>query len=374
MKNQIKNISLLIVVALIVVSIWYLESKKPPSLNSGAADIVLPATSTTPSVLSASGTDRSSIRAEKSIKYSRAKELVDPTGFINTGPFKLSDIVGKKVVLLDFWTYSCINCQRTIPYLNAWYQKYRDLGLVIVGVHTPEFDFEKDYNNVSTATKGRGIQYPVVLDSNHGTWNAYQNIYWPREYLIDIDGFIVHDSIGEGHYEADERAIQAALKERSDGLGLGLNIPNTISSPQNVISMDASKVQSPEIYFGAEGNNYLSNGDKGVMGEQNLSLPNSFSLNALYLGGDWNFQNEYAQNKTTEGKIVFKYSAKNVYMVASADQTVKLKIMVDGKFLKEITVLDDRLYDLIGGDSYGEHLLEIEVENPGLKAFTFTFG
>ena len=129
--------------------------------------------------------------ADKAAGDQPAIEIADPTGFINVAPgFKLSSIIGQKVILLDFWTYSCINCVRTIPYLNAWYQKYASSGLEIVGIHTPEFDFEKNITNVQNAVAEYGIHYPVILDSNQGTWNAYNNLYWPHEYLIDMAGYI----------------------------------------------------------------------------------------------------------------------------------------------------------------------------------------
>ena len=158
--------------------------------------------------------------ADKQAGYPPAIEIADPTGFINaSSSFRLANLIGKDVILLDFWTYSCINCIRTIPYLNAWYQRYHDQGLEIVGIHTPEFDFEKDISNVQAAIMKFGIQYPVVLDSNYGTWTAYGNLYWPHEYLIDMAGYIVHDQIGEGNYSETEQEIQKLLAERSAILG-----------------------------------------------------------------------------------------------------------------------------------------------------------
>ena len=164
---------------------------------------------------------------EKDRLYQVAKEITTPDGFINTGqnldgsakPISIGEFVGSKVVLVDFWTYSCINCQRTTPYLNAWYQKYKDEGLVIIGLHTPEFEFEKIYQNVLEATKSMEIKYPVVLDNDYSTWNAYRNRFWPRKYLIDINGYIVYDHIGEGKYEETEKKIQEALAERKVVLG-----------------------------------------------------------------------------------------------------------------------------------------------------------
>lgn len=385
-----KNIILVIVLILIAGSIWYLESQKPVYNPADVQDIVVDDATTTPEMTNeststvATGTqttvttvkpisDRTAIRTQKAKQYQRAKEFVNPDGFINTSAFKLSNIVGKKVVLIDFWTYSCINCQRTIPYLHAWYQKYKDLGLEIVGVHTPEFDFEKDYSNVSKATAQLGIKYPVVMDSAMGTWNAYQNQYWPREYLVDIDGFIVHDKIGEGDYDDTERSIQKALQERSDALGLNLKIPTSIVNPTDVTTMDQTKIASEETYFGSGRNQFLANGQRGIAGTQTLTIPSSIQPNALYLQGTWDFTHQYAETKGP-AKIKYIYSAKNVYFVASAKTPTQIKIYQDGKLINTVSVKDNTLYTLIKGSEYGQHTLEIEVEGAGLDAFTFTFG
>jgi thiol-disulfide isomerase/thioredoxin len=148
-------------------------------------------------------------------QFIKAPEFAQISGYINTpnnSPITLSSLKGK-VVLVDFWTYSCINCIRTIPYLNDWNQKYAEKGLVIVGVHSPEFEFEKNYDNVKAAVQRLGITYPVILDSDHGTWNAYGNQYWPRDYLIDSQGYIRDNHIGEGGYEQTEQMIKSLLAE-----------------------------------------------------------------------------------------------------------------------------------------------------------------
>jgi thiol-disulfide isomerase/thioredoxin len=225
----------------------------------------------------------------KDAMYYRAKEITDPQGFINTGgdPIKISDYIGKKVVLVDFWTYSCINCIRTQPYLNAWYDKYKDDGFVIVGVHTPEFEFEKIYDNVLQATKDEGIKYPVVLDNNYGTWRAYQNSYWPRKYLIDIDGYIVYDHIGEGAYDETELKIQEALSERATRLGEGVDMTEGLVAVDGE-SITDSMPRTPEIYFGAFRNSdYLGNGQSGISGLQNFILPKSLQTSSLYFDGPW---------------------------------------------------------------------------------------
>lgn len=152
--------------------------------------------------------------ASKEAKYPRAKEIVDPTGFINTDGISLADARGKKVVLLEFWTYSCYNCQNAQPYINSFYEEYADDGLQVIGIHKPEFEFEKDYANVAQAVKEANIKYPVVLDNNDATWNAYDQNYWPTWYLIDADGFIRYKHIGEGAYEETEKKIQELLAEK----------------------------------------------------------------------------------------------------------------------------------------------------------------
>jgi thiol-disulfide isomerase/thioredoxin len=392
-----KLIIQIVIVVVIIGAVVSLEEGKPRSAGP-AQDVVVnyspgasSSTNTTTSVATAPSTPQQTAAriAEKAKQYLKAKEITDPTGFINSpnastsAPFALSQFVGNKVILLDFWTYSCINCERTIPYLNAWYQKYKDYGLEIVGVHAPEFDFEKVYSNVADAVQQYGIHYPVVLDSNMGTWNAYQNRYWPNEYLIDVDGYVVHNHIGEGDYAGTEEAIQAALKERDAVLGLPDNVPTGIVSPADIIPMNVSDVQSPETYFGAERNEYLASGQQGTIGSQTLSVPtdqSSIQMNSLYLGGTWNFHDQYAETTVANTKIIYQYNAKNVYFVAAASTStapavgVKIDIILDGVSQGSITVKENKLYNVIEGGMYGTHTLELDVENPGLEAYTFTFG
>jgi thiol-disulfide isomerase/thioredoxin len=152
--------------------------------------------------------------ASKEAEYTRAEELVTPSGFINASDFSIKDAAQEKVVLLEFWTYTCYNCQNVQPYLNAWHDEYADEGLQVVGVHTPEFGFERDYDNVEVAVREAGIEYPVVLDNSYATWNAYDSRYWPAVYLIDADGFIRYKHFGEGAYEETEATIQQLLAEK----------------------------------------------------------------------------------------------------------------------------------------------------------------
>lgn len=339
-----------------------------------------------------SGTPTTVSPISKALRYDKAPELVDPDGYINTprlssgqaGPITIGEFRGKKVVLIDIWTYSCINCQRTLPYIRAWYDKYKDQGLEIIGVHTPEFAFEKLQKNVEAAVKEFNLSHPIVLDNEYKTWNAFGNQYWPRKYLIDIDGYIVYDHAGEGNYDEAEKAIQYALAERAARLGISMKDMSE-SVPKDVVVVDSRRVRSPEIYFGAARNQHLGNGTQAQPGEQTLSLPGSIAPNTLYLSGTWNVTQEYTQNQTTGARIVFAYDAKDVYIVAAAANPLKIKVTRDGKPLGdeggadvdangEATIQEDRLYKLIEGADYGVHILEIEVEGAGLQAYTFTFG
>lgn len=333
-------IYLVIVLVAIAAAIHYFQSLKPPRQNVNVAP-------------------------ENKTRDSgpQAPELVNPSGFINTEAFQLQELIGKKVILVDFWTYSCINCQRTLPYLNAWYEKYRDMGLEIVGVHTPEFKFEQKIENVRSAVKKFGIKYPVVLDNDYATWNAYGNHYWPAKYLIDLTGHVVAYHAGEGAYEETEMKIQELLKARKE-----------VTTSANVQPVDFAKVQSPETYFGARRNEYFGNGARGKAGVQNLAVPAKILPNRFYLGGSWDIQEEFASNLTPNAKLAYRFNAKNVYLVASSDQPVQIQIRQDGKPVKSVTIQADELYQLIENADYGEHLLEIIVRNPGLRIFAFTFG
>lgn len=300
----------------------------------------------------------------------KAKEIVNPSGFINTNgePVTIGQFKGKKVVLLDIWTYSCINCQRTLPYVKAWYEKYKDKGLVVIGLHTPEFAFEKVQSNVEDAVKRFGITYPVVMDNDYSTWTAYGNQYWPRKYLISSDGEIVYDHIGEGNYDETEAAIQRALSELN-----GSSQVDGMTKPKDEIIFDQKKVKSPEVYFGASRNEYLENGKQSVLGEQNLVIPETKYINSLYLGGSWNFYPEYVTS-LGKGKIFFKYDSRNVYMVASSEKGITIEVFVDGKKVKDVYIKENRLYNIVEGVDYSVHELEISIPDAGLNAFTFTFG
>ncbi len=362
-------------IILVVGGIIYLNSQKAPRDTVGG----------NVEVKTVMGTE------EKAKLYPTAKEITTPDGFINTTstssgqatPITIGEFVGKKVVLLDIWTYSCINCQRTTPYLNAWYEKYKDKGLVIIGLHTPEFEFEKVYQNVLEATERMGIKYPVVLDNDFSTWNAYQNRFWPRKYLIDIDGYVVYDHIGEGAYLETEMKIRELLLERTQVLGdttVGISDSLAVSDvPQTTIA-----ARSPEAYFGSLRNEYLANGTPGRQGEQKFSLPRTFMRDALYLGGAWVINPEFAE-AVSDASIVYKYNAKEVYIVADADMPIEVEVLQDGKPVGTtagadvnvsgiVTMKESRLYKLIRNMESGEHTLELKVRGTGVRFYAFTFG
>ncbi|OGY31520.1 MAG: hypothetical protein A3C02_00740 [Candidatus Andersenbacteria bacterium RIFCSPHIGHO2_02_FULL_45_11] len=289
-------------------------------------------------------------------------EITEPAGFVNTNSITMKELIGKKVILVDFMTYSCINCQRTFPYMTAWYEKYKGQGLEIVGIHTPEFAFEKNIDNVRAAMQKFGITYPVVLDNDYGTWKAYDNNYWPRKYLIDIRGNIVYDHAGEGNYEETEMKIRELLDERATVMGeatsaLGSDLAaERIASPQNF-------ARSPETYFGALRNKVRAN-----------SVRPSFIIpNQLYLIGDWNISEEYAQ-AVRDASVLYRYNAKNVYIVAEADTDTLVDVLQDGKLLRTITIKQSTLYTLVEDAQAGEYLLELKPKQPGVRFYAFTFG
>ncbi len=313
--------------------------------------------------------------AQKAAIYPLAPELTGIDGYINTGglPITIGQFKGKKVVLLDIWTYSCINCQRTLPYLKAWYDKYKDQGLEIIGLHTPEFAFEHLLPNVEDAVKKFGLEYPVVLDNEYATWNAYGNQYWPNKYLIDIDGYVVYEHAGEGDYDKEEQAIQKALAERNARLGINTSMPTGVVAPSDVTTVDASKLGSPETYFGSNRNEFLANGSKGVEGEQKFVLPSSAPLNNLLLGGDWYIYPEFAETLGAT-EIEFTYKAKNVYMVGASTAGTDIQIYRDGVLVGTKNIKENTLYQIISNDDYNSHTLLIKIPSAGLDAYTFTFG
>lgn len=306
----------------------------------------------------------------------------DIAGWINSPPLTREDLRGK-VVLVDFWTYSCINCIRTLPYVKRWYEKYKDQGLVVIGVHTPEFAFEKDPSNVETAVKKFGIPYPVAIDSRYGTWNAYSNQYWPAHYLIDAQGRIRDEHFGEGDYQKTEREIQSLLYEAGT-----LKKPMSVGSP--LASVNFMEIQSPETYLGfSRADRYASPERVDPGTRQRFSYPSSLSLNAWALSGTWRVEGEKVVLERPDGGIRFRFHAPKLNIVMKGTGAgVKGRVFLDGKPLPPaffgadiasdgtVAVRKPRLYNMVSlpGNDTGDHTFEIRFSTPGASVYTFTFG
>jgi thiol-disulfide isomerase/thioredoxin len=326
------------------------------------------------------------VQIDKS-QFKLAPELTKITGFINSEPITLADLRGK-VVLVDFWTYSCINCIRTIPYLNAWYEKYADNGLVIVGVHTPEFEFEKDYNNVRAAVEKFDIRYPIAQDNEKETWKAYENRYWPRKYLIDTDGYVRYDHIGEGAYAETEKVIQSLLAERTEYIGANGTIDQSISNPESSQSVNFDRINTPELYFGYGYSRAPLGNSEGYQPDQvvNYTVPEDTKIvpNRIYLAGEWKNNADHMELQSEVGRIVLSYSAKAVNIVAGGkgelhileanspldDSSSGTDISEDGT----VKIDGQRLYNVVEHEGYGSHQIAIEVAGRGFQIYTFTFG
>ncbi len=223
-----------------------------------------------------------------------------------------------------------------------------------------------------------------MLDSEHKTWNAYGDSYWPLKFLIDINGNIAYKHIGEGAHEETERKVRELLDERAKVLGTKTKVPKEVSKPAAPSFADMFRINSPEVYFGALRNSYLANGRPNAIGAQTLAEPKEASTNALYLAGGWDIQPEYAENKSSGAKIIFRYVAKSAYLVASSEKSARIRVLRDGVPLgasagedvskSTLTVREPRMYRIVEDADYGEHTLELVVEKPGLRVFTFTFG
>jgi thiol-disulfide isomerase/thioredoxin len=312
----------------------------------------------------------------------RAPEFKGLAGWLNGPALTMTGLAGK-VVLVDFWTYSCVNCVRTLPYLNAWHRAYADKGLVIVGVHTPEFEFEKDADNVRDAVAKYGIGYPVAIDNDYVMWNAYRNHYWPAHYFIDARGRIRYHHFGEGGYGHSEAVLKALLEEAGAARAEG------DASAAVAADVDFKKIGTPETYFGFARMEYLGSPESVRKdAPQRYSAVRDPAPNVFYLDGVWEIRDEYAANIDAGCRVVYKVTAAKVHMVMEgpgdgADVEVRLDgaLVGPGRKGKDVgddgvaVVRDGRLYDLVdlGGD-YGTHLLELTFRSPGVKCYAFTFG
>ncbi len=308
---------------------------------------------------------KSELEKVHQLKGIPAPELIQGGQWFNSQPLKLADLKGK-VVLVDFWTYSCINCQRTLPYLKTWWQKYQDKGLVIIGVHAPEFEFEKNPKNVQQALTDFGLTYPVMQDNEFATWRAYDNHYWPAKYLIDKDGSIRYTHFGEGKYDETEKMIQELLKETGSQVST-----DQISNPEH-----QNYARTPELYLGYERLKYLAsperiNQDQGTT----FTAPQILPKNSFAYQGEWRVMSEYAA-PSKNAQLILNFEAKEVFLVARPKngKTGLMKIYLDNQMHAFVTVDSDRLYELILLSAPGRHELKIEFQDDNIEVYAFTFG
>jgi thiol-disulfide isomerase/thioredoxin len=272
------------------------------------------------------------------------------THWINSEPLNLSALKGK-VVLIDFWTYSCINCIRTLPYITSWYDKYKDKGLVVIGVHSPEFAFEGEQGNVESAVKKFGIKYPVAMDNNFSTWKNYKNQYWPAHYLINQEGQVVYTHFGEGAYDKTESNIRYLL-----------GIKNTVNSegPKTIFLNN----QTPETYLG------LSR----AQNEETVEKDSKLSLHHWAVNGSWGRTDEYIESQKNQASLILHYRAKKVFLVMeSADKKPKTVLIQQNAKEQKIEVNESKLYDIVINSDQQDNIVKIISEGKGLRIFAFTF-
>lgn len=305
------------------------------------------------------------------------------TLWINSPPLTREQLRGK-VVLIDFWTYSCINCIRSIPYVRAWADRYRDQGLVVIGVHAPEFAFERDASNVRKAVADFGIRYPVALDNKLVIWRAFDNRYWPAHYLADAQGRIRYHHFGEGRTDETEAAIRALLAEKGAKLGSTARV----AASGAAAAADFASIRSPETYVGS--NRARSFASPGGLrpGIGDYRLPSEFKLNDWAFDGRWMVEPQRSVVQVPGGKIAFRFRARDLHLVlgSASGKAVRFRVLLDGKApgddhgtdidasgLGQVT--SQRLYQLVRQkDPARERIFTIEFLDPGAEAYAFTFG
>jgi cytochrome c biogenesis protein CcdA/thiol-disulfide isomerase/thioredoxin len=314
-------------------------------------------------------------------------ELSGAVAWLNSPPLTREQLRGK-VVVIDFWTYSCINCLRALPYVEGWAAKYKDAGLVVIGVHTPEFAFEKERSNVEQAVRDLKIAYPVAIDSNYKIWQAFNNEYWPAHYFIDGKGRIRHHHFGEGEYDESERIIQELLKENGAKSLSGGTINVTANGAE--AAPDLQDTRSPETYIGYKRAEHFASAQLFAQDTRMAYTPQPrLTLNQWALGGTWKVGPESAVLDTAPGKIVFRFHARDLHLVlgpTKIGKPIRFKVTLDGTAPGDDhgsdtdaagvgTVQDHHLYQLIRQKGAVEdRTFDIEFLDPGVQAFAFTFG
>ena len=312
--------------------------------------------------------------------------LAGAVEWINSPPLTAEQLRGK-VVLVDFWTYSCINCLRSLPYVRAWADKYRDQGLVVIGVHAPEFAFEKQLPNVRQAVKDLHVDYPVAVDNDWTLWRAFNNNYWPAHYFIDAQGRIRHHHFGEGEYDTSETVIQQLLREAGHSVASGAV---QVAAQGAQAAPDDSHDWSPETYVGYErSKKFASLGGAMHDAAHDYAMPPSPTLNQWGLAGPWAVHADHAEGGATGARIVYRFHARDLHLVlgpAADGKPVRFRVTLDGlapaadhgadiDAQGQGTVTGQRLYQLIRQQgTVADHTFEIEFLDPGAQAFAFTFG
>ena len=314
-------------------------------------------------------------------------DLSGATAWINSPPLSAAQLRGK-VVLVDFWAYSCINCLRSLPAIQAWYEKYKDSGLVIIGVHTPEFPFEKNEANVRKAMRKMGVDYPVAMDNDYHIWRAFHNKYWPAHYFIDATGRVRYHHFGEGNEAESEGWIRKLLEERNHQPAPKRGVKSTAAGVE--AAADLPDVKSQETYLGyLRAANFASPGGFNEDAEQLYSAPAQLALNEWALEGQWKDEGQIATALSTSAAIVYRYHARDLHLVlgpGSGGRPIRFRVTLDGKAPGADhgmdcdaegygTVTESRLYQLIRQQgAVRDRLFRIEFLSPGAQAFSFTFG
>jgi thiol-disulfide isomerase/thioredoxin len=309
------------------------------------------------------------------------------TAWLNSPPLSAAELRGE-VVLIDFWTYTCINWLRTLPYVRAWAEKYKEYGVVVIGVHTPEFSFEHDLENVRRAVQDMRVTYPVAIDNDYAIWSAFDNHYWPALYLVDAQGRIRAHHFGEGAYEASEMMLQQLLAEAGT-LGIAPELVS-VEAHGAEVAADWSDLRSPENYLGYErSENFASPGDAVLDRPRVYTAPARFSLNAWALAGEWTVESEATVLNRANGRIAYRFHARDLNLVmgpATRGTTVGFRVFIDGRPPGAAhgfdvdeqgngLLSDQRLYQLIRQPKpIADRLFEIEFLDAGVEAFAFTFG
>ncbi len=298
-----------------------------------------------------------------------APEFTNIDAWINSDGETMESLKGK-VVLIDFWTYSCINCIRTLPFLKEWNEKYKDDGLVIVGVHAPEFAFEHVPANVQAAVNEYGIEYPVALDNDFETWLAYDNHYWPAKYFIDRDGNVRHTHFGEGDYSESEEVIRYLLSEG------GSDIEDPMGSSEGDVA-PIGLFQTPETYLGySRGDRFANAEDEDILKDEvaSYTLHEDLEVNEWSLGGDWKIEDEKSTSQQKEAQLRMQFSAKDVYLVMASPQPATVQVSVNGEVQPDVEVTASNLYHLVNlDDSVFNATLDLTFPK-GVEIYAFTFG